>query len=191
MTGSWSPRDFDAYAAAQREVDALLAAISRGWNASAIRNTAHVGWFSSDRTIREYARDIWGVPCEAACDDGAPSKAAARRGGTPIRSRCSALHAGPAGTSRAPSCPAPRRVEAHDAGRREPLGDARPRSTTRASSKARSTGERAADPLPRRRPAANGASPIPTASAPCSARSTTSHRRRHAPAAVTTSSARI
>ena len=52
--------DFDAYAAAQREVDRRWAD-KDGWAASAIRNVAGVGWFSSDRTIAEYARDIWGV----------------------------------------------------------------------------------------------------------------------------------
>ncbi|MFR1804859.1 MAG: glycogen/starch/alpha-glucan phosphorylase, partial [Faecalispora jeddahensis] len=25
-------------------------------------NTAHAGQFSSDRTVREYAREIWGIP---------------------------------------------------------------------------------------------------------------------------------
>ena len=52
--------DFDAYAAAQRRIDARWAD-KAGWDASAIRNVARVGWFSSDRTIREYAVDIWGV----------------------------------------------------------------------------------------------------------------------------------
>jgi starch phosphorylase len=52
--------DFDAYAAAQREVDRRWADVPH-WNATAIRNVARVGWFSSDRTIREYAKDIWGV----------------------------------------------------------------------------------------------------------------------------------
>jgi starch phosphorylase len=34
----------------------------KGWWRSAILNTAHMGWFSSDRTIREYAEGIWNVP---------------------------------------------------------------------------------------------------------------------------------
>ena len=52
--------DFDAYAAAQRAVDARWRDRA-AWRESAIMNIANVGWFSSDRTIREYARDIWGV----------------------------------------------------------------------------------------------------------------------------------
>jgi glycogen phosphorylase len=54
-------RDFDAYAAAQRQVYEIWHN-RRKWTAMAIRNTAHVGFFSSDRTIRQYAEDIWGVP---------------------------------------------------------------------------------------------------------------------------------
>jgi starch phosphorylase len=52
--------DFDAYAAAQRDVDTRWLD-QKAWRASAIRNIANVGWFSSDRTISEYAKDIWGV----------------------------------------------------------------------------------------------------------------------------------
>ena len=52
--------DFDSYAAAQREVDRRWTEPNE-WRTSAIRNIANVGWFSSDRTISEYARDIWGV----------------------------------------------------------------------------------------------------------------------------------
>ena len=54
-------RDFDAYAAAQARVDRIWSDPAR-WNAMAIRNTANVGFFSSDRTIRQYAADIWNVP---------------------------------------------------------------------------------------------------------------------------------
>ena len=50
--------DFESYAKAQRGVDALFLD-KAAWYAKTIRNTAHVGWFSSDRSIREYARDIW------------------------------------------------------------------------------------------------------------------------------------
>jgi starch phosphorylase len=53
--------DFAAYAAAQRQVDALWSDRAQ-WLDRTIRNTANMGWFSSDRTIREYARDIWNVP---------------------------------------------------------------------------------------------------------------------------------
>ncbi|RQW43805.1 glycogen/starch/alpha-glucan phosphorylase [Novosphingobium sp. LASN5T] len=52
--------DFDSYAAAQRTVDRRWEDPA-GWRAAAIRNIANVGWFSSDRTIAEYAREIWGV----------------------------------------------------------------------------------------------------------------------------------
>ncbi len=52
--------DFDSYAAAQRAVDARWLDTA-GWRTSAIRNIANVGWFSSDRTIGEYARDIWKI----------------------------------------------------------------------------------------------------------------------------------
>ena len=49
--------DFDAYAAAQRDVDALWSEPTVWWK-KAILNTARMGWFSSDRTIRQYAQDI-------------------------------------------------------------------------------------------------------------------------------------
>ena len=52
--------DFDSYAAAQREVDRRWDD-QPGWRKSALLNIANVGWFSSDRTIAEYARDIWKV----------------------------------------------------------------------------------------------------------------------------------
>ncbi|KQS64660.1 maltodextrin phosphorylase [Rhizobium sp. Leaf371] len=50
--------DFDAYAKAQREVDAIWTDTSQ-WYGKTIRNTARMGWFSSDRTIRQYANEIW------------------------------------------------------------------------------------------------------------------------------------
>ncbi|MDR7031682.1 glycogen/starch/alpha-glucan phosphorylase [Mesorhizobium sp. BE184] len=53
--------DFDSYAAMQRTVDGVWSN-SPEWNAKAIRNVARMGWFSSDRTIRQYAKDIWNVP---------------------------------------------------------------------------------------------------------------------------------
>lgn len=52
--------DFDSYAAAQRDVDRRWRDAA-GWNSTVLRNIANVGWFSSDRTIAEYAREIWAV----------------------------------------------------------------------------------------------------------------------------------
>jgi glycogen phosphorylase len=52
--------DFDSYAAGQREVERRWEDPA-GWRKSALHNIANVGWFSSDRTIAEYAKDIWKV----------------------------------------------------------------------------------------------------------------------------------
>ena len=52
--------DFEAYSAAQRSIDQRWGDRTL-WNRMAVNNVAHVGWFSSDRTICEYARDIWGL----------------------------------------------------------------------------------------------------------------------------------
>jgi starch phosphorylase len=53
--------DFDSYCDEQTAVDALWQEPARWWQAS-LRNIAGVGWFSSDRTIAEYASEIWDVP---------------------------------------------------------------------------------------------------------------------------------
>ncbi len=56
--------DFDSYVAAQARVDALYAD-PKAWARKAIANVAGMGFFSSDRTIREYARDVWGLVAKA------------------------------------------------------------------------------------------------------------------------------
>ncbi len=50
--------DFDSYLAAQARVDALYRDRA-GWAKKAIANVAGMGFFSSDRTIAEYARGVW------------------------------------------------------------------------------------------------------------------------------------
>jgi starch phosphorylase len=52
--------DFRSYVDCQAEIDAVYRDEER-WTRMAILNVARTGKFSSDRTIREYAREIWDV----------------------------------------------------------------------------------------------------------------------------------
>lgn len=51
-------KDFHSYVDAWEELTASYKD-TRDWNRRALHNTAMSGWFSSDRTIREYRDDIW------------------------------------------------------------------------------------------------------------------------------------
>ena len=53
-------KDFEPYVAAQEEIGKRYAD-RRGWLHSSIINIAMSGYFSSDRTIKEYAKDIWNI----------------------------------------------------------------------------------------------------------------------------------
>jgi starch phosphorylase len=52
--------DLPAYIEAQRRVDEVFRQPAT-WASMAILNVARIGRFSSDRTIAEYAKDIWGI----------------------------------------------------------------------------------------------------------------------------------
>ncbi len=71
--------DFDSYFEAQRGIDARWQ-VAPAWMRASILNVARMSWFSSDRTIREYADDIWHVPVHSALPG--PQDADVRRGGT-------------------------------------------------------------------------------------------------------------
>ncbi len=56
-------RDFESYLDCQRKVDAVYR--DQGlWTQKSILNVARMGKFSTDRTIRQYAEEIWGIPVE-------------------------------------------------------------------------------------------------------------------------------
>ena len=56
-------KDFASYLEAQERVDVAYAD-SMGWTESSIISTAFSGKFNSDRTIDQYAKEIWGIkPC--------------------------------------------------------------------------------------------------------------------------------
>ena len=52
--------DYESYINCQEEVGKLYR-VKDEWASKSILNVANMGKFSSDRTIREYARDIWGI----------------------------------------------------------------------------------------------------------------------------------
>ena len=55
--------DFDDYLRAQADVDEAYLNREQ-WITMSIMSTAGSGKFSSDRTVNEYAEDIWGIePC--------------------------------------------------------------------------------------------------------------------------------
>jgi starch phosphorylase len=52
--------DFASYMTCQERVSAAYPDAD-GWTRKAILTTARMGWFSSDRTVREYSQGIWGL----------------------------------------------------------------------------------------------------------------------------------
>jgi starch phosphorylase len=61
--------DFEAYLQAQQRIDGRWLD-QRGWRHSSLMNTARSGFFSSDRSIQDYADRVWKVdpmPVELAC----------------------------------------------------------------------------------------------------------------------------
>ena len=56
-------RDIENYIEAQEKIDKLYKNKDK-WNEMALINIANSGVFSSDRTIAEYAHDIWFKGCE-------------------------------------------------------------------------------------------------------------------------------
>ena len=52
--------DYESYALAQDRVDALFRNPEE-WTRKSVINALSMGPFSSDRSIREYADNIWGI----------------------------------------------------------------------------------------------------------------------------------
>ena len=53
--------DFESYTSTQQELSRLYAQEKRAWNQKALRNIAAAGYFAADRSIQEYAENIWNL----------------------------------------------------------------------------------------------------------------------------------
>ena len=53
--------DYESYAATQAEMSRLYATDKRIWNQKSLRNIAAAGYFAADRSIKEYAENIWNL----------------------------------------------------------------------------------------------------------------------------------
>ena len=51
--------DFQSYLATQQELSKLYANDKHAWNQKSLRNIAAAGYFAADRSIKEYAENIW------------------------------------------------------------------------------------------------------------------------------------
>jgi starch phosphorylase len=55
--------DFESYIGCQKRVNEAFRD-PENWTRMAILNVARMGKFSTDRTIRQYSEEIWGIPVE-------------------------------------------------------------------------------------------------------------------------------
>ena len=53
--------DYQSYVATQNEMSLLYSTDKRLWNQKALRNIAAAGFFAADRSIKEYAQNIWNL----------------------------------------------------------------------------------------------------------------------------------
>ncbi len=51
--------DYQSYSVTQQKMSMLYATDKRSWNQKALRNIAAAGYFAADRSIKEYAENIW------------------------------------------------------------------------------------------------------------------------------------
>lgn len=53
--------DFESYTKTQKKVSELYRTDPMSWNKKSLMNIAASGYFSADRSIRDYANNIWNL----------------------------------------------------------------------------------------------------------------------------------